>query len=84
MNSKQSKTLAAVFRNPVSGTIVWADIESLLAATGCEVIEGPGSAVSFRFGETIEFFHRPHPAKEAKHYQVRAVRRFLTEIGVKP
>jgi hypothetical protein len=29
-------------------------------------------------------FHRPHPAKEAKRYQVREVRNFLTRIGVRP
>ena len=34
MNSKHSKTLKAVFTEPVSGTIAWADIESLLGAAG--------------------------------------------------
>ena len=29
-------------------------------------------------------FHRPHPAKEAKRYQVRDAREFLEKIGVKP
>jgi hypothetical protein len=32
----------------------------------------------------VETFHRPHPAKEAKKYQVRAARDFLTRLGVKP
>ena len=41
-------------------------------------------SVSFRHGQEIEFFHRPHPAKEAKRYQVRAARAFLIRIGVKP
>jgi hypothetical protein len=70
--------------NPVSATIAWDDIESLLVGVGCEVIEGSGSAVSFRHGDEIEYFHRPHPEKEAKRYQVRAVRAFLARIGVKP
>lgn len=47
MNSKHKKTLAAVFRNPVSGTIDWADIEALLIAAGAEVVEGSGSRVRF-------------------------------------
>lgn len=84
MNSKQKKTLQAVFRNPVSATIAWADIESLLVAVGCEVIEGPGSAVSFRHRMAVEFFHRPHPGKEAKRYQVRVARAFLKTLGVEP
>ena len=84
MNSKQRKTLAAIFGVPVSAGLAWADIEGLLMAAGCQVLEGPGSAVSFRYGDEVEFFHRPHPAKEAKRYQVRAARAFLIRIGVKP
>lgn len=84
MNSKQKKTLAAVFKNPVSGTIEWADIESLLIAAGCEVVEGNGSRVRFMKDGSIASFHRPHPDKEAKRYQVKDAREFLTLIGVTP
>jgi hypothetical protein len=84
VNSRQKKTLATLSTDPVSGTIAWADIESLLIAVGCEVIEGNGSRVRFSFKGEIASFHRPHPAKEAKRYQVRDARRFLTQIGVGP
>jgi hypothetical protein len=84
MNSKHRKTLAAIFKEPASGTIDWADIENLLLAVGCAVIEGSGSRVRFSFATEVESFHRPHPAKEAKRYQVRAARDFLLRIGVKP
>ncbi|MBX3570608.1 MAG: type II toxin-antitoxin system HicA family toxin [Rhizobiaceae bacterium] len=84
MNSKHKRTLAAVFADPISGTIDWTDIEGLLRAVGCEVIEGRGSRVRFNFSGEIETFHRPHPEKEAKRYQVRAARDYLTRIGVVP
>lgn len=84
MNGKQRKTLAAVFTDPVSSSIAWQDIESLLRAVGCEVIEGNGSRVRFRHGGTDASFHRPHPAKEAKAYQVRDARVLLSRIGVRP
>ena len=84
VNGRQKKTLSTVFADPVSGTIAWADIESLLIAVGCEVIEGNGSRVRFNFRGEIASFHRPHPAKEAKRYQVKDARRFLTQIGVEP
>jgi hypothetical protein len=84
MNSKQRKTLAAVFAEPVSGTVEWSAVESLLVAVGCEVIEGSGSRVRFVFDGMVAAFHRPHPAKEAKRYQVRDAREFLLRIGVKP
>ena len=84
MNSKQRRTLAAVFADPVPGNIAWADIEGLLVALGAKVIEGRGSRVRFAKGGEVETFHRPHPAKEAKRYQVRAAREFLQRIGVEP
>ena len=84
MNSKQRRTLAAVFADPVSGNIAWADVEGLLVAAGARVIEGRGSRVRFERDGEVETFHRPHPAKEAKRYQVRAARQFLARVGVKP
>lgn len=84
MNSRHAKTLRAVFDDPVSGTIAWAAIEALLEAAGCSVVEGRGSRVRFVKNGMIETFHRPHPAKEAKRYQVAAVRAYLIRMGVKP
>lgn len=84
MNSRHRRTLAAIFTDPVSGTIAWDDIESLLIAAGCAVVEGRGSRVRFVCGQEIETFHRPHPSKEAKRYQVSAARDFLSRLGVKP
>lgn len=84
MNGKQKKTLGAVFKDPVSGTIDWDDIESLLIAVGCKVIEGSGYSVRFDHNGHVASFHRSHPAREAKRYQVRDAREFLTQIGVTP
>jgi hypothetical protein len=84
VNRKQGRTLRAVFENPVSATIAWAAIESLLTAAGCEIVEGRGSRVRFVKDGMIETFHRPHPAKEAKRYQVKAARDYLTRLGVRP
>ena len=84
MNSKHQKTLAAVFTDPVSGTIEWAAVEGLLLAAGARLIEGRGSRVRFEKDGEIGTFHRPHPAKEAKRYQVRDARDFLERIGIRP
>lgn len=84
MNSKQRKTLATIFVDPVSGTIAWNDVESLLVAIGCQSIEGSGSRVKFVKDGNILMAHRPHPRKECKPYLVREVRDFLTDIGVAP
>ena len=68
----------------VSSEFACNDIESLLISVGAAVVEGNGSRVRFHKDAVIATFHRPHPKKEAKPYQVRDVRIFLTQIGVKP
>ncbi|WP_112488547.1 type II toxin-antitoxin system HicA family toxin [Thiomonas sp. X19] len=84
MNSKQRKTLDAIFTNPVHGNLEWARIEALLVAVGCRVIEGHGSSVAFEKDGQRAYFHRPHPQKEALKYRVRMAREYLEKIGVTP
>lgn len=84
MNSKHAKTLKAIFSDPVSGTIKWADVESLFRGVGCDIIEGKGSHIQAHKNGIVGYFCRPHPAKEAKRYQIKDVREFLHKIGVKP
>ena len=84
MNGRQRKILAAIFAEPVSASIEWCAVEALFVAVGCEVIEGSGSRVRFNFKGTIASFHRPHPNKEAKRYQIVEAREFLKQIGVTP
>lgn len=84
MNVKNRKTLQAVFRQPVSASIAWRDIENLFRSVGAESVEGRGSRVSFIKDGVIASFHRPHPEKEAKRYQVRDARAFLERVGIEP
>lgn len=84
MNARQRKTLEAIYKDPVSPTIAWADVEALFIAVGCRCIEGSGSRVRFAKNDVIASFHRPHPEKEAKRYQVRDARMFLKELGIEP
>ena len=84
MNSKQKRTLKAIFTDPISASINWKDIESLFLALEVEVIEGSGSRVKFHKDGVIASFHRPHPRKETKPYQVKDARAFLKQLGVEP
>jgi hypothetical protein len=56
----------------------------VLVAAGFAVVEGDGSRVWFEKDGLIALFHRPHPAKEAKPYQVRDARRVLELAGIRP
>jgi hypothetical protein len=84
MNRRQQETLNRIFQLPISVTLEWQDIESLFVALGAKIVEGRGSRVRFELNGVVATFHRPHPQKEAKPYQVRDARRFLEQAGVKP
>ena len=84
MNKSHRKTLIDIFSQPVPNTLEWRRIESLFISLGAETVEGSGSRVRFVLNGIIAAFHRPHPAKEAKPYQVRDAKTFLENAGVKP
>ena len=84
MNSKHKKTLAAIFSHPTPGSLEWRKVEALFIALGATLIEGDGSRVSFILNDEKSDFHRPHPCKEAKRYQIRNAGDFLKRTGVKP
>ncbi|TVR02331.1 MAG: type II toxin-antitoxin system HicA family toxin [Spirochaetaceae bacterium] len=84
VNSKQRKTLEAVFTDPVKAGILWVDIESLLLSSGALMKEGAGSRVGFSLNGVDLIVDRPHPRKEADKGAVKSVRKFLTNAGVRP
>ena len=84
MNRLHLKTLATIFSQPTPVVIEWRKIEALFLALGAELIEGDGSRVAFILNKEKGDFHRPHPGKEAKRYQIRNARDFLTRAGVTP
>ena len=84
MKAKHRKILQAIFGMPTRANIKFTDIESLLVFLGGIVKEGAGSRMSVTVSGKTVFFHRPHPGKEAKKYQVENAREFLQIIGVEP
>lgn len=84
MNTKNKKTLRAVFAMPTKVNIKFADIESLFVSLNGKITEGAGSRMSVTVSVETVFLHRPHPGKEAKKYQVENTREFLKKIGVEP
>ena len=84
MNKRHQNTLSNIFSTPVPTTLEWRRIEALFTALGAKSIEGRGSRVRFELNNVVATFHRPHPQKEAKPYQVRDARRFLQQAGITP
>ena len=84
MKAKHAKTLRAIFTMPTLASIKFSDVEALFESLGAAIEEGDGSRVSFLLGGVRLYFHRPHPGKEARRYQVEMVREHLEKIGVRP
>ena len=84
MYRRHQGTLNEIFRTPIPPTLEWKRIESLFTALGARTIEGRGSRVRFELNDVVATFHRPHPQKEAKPYQVRDARHFLQQAGIRP
>ena len=84
MNNHQRALLELVFKKPVPRTLDWQRLESLLVSLGARVVEGRGSRVRFELNGEVATFHRPHPDRHAKPYQVRDARQFLEQAGVTP
>jgi hypothetical protein len=81
---KHQRTLEAVFARPVSGTIRWADIESVFLALGAEIEEREGSRVAIIWNGQVQVFHRPHPGPETDKGAVASIRKWLDANGAKP
>jgi hypothetical protein len=83
MNSRNKKTLTAIFQEPVRSDINWSEIEKLFISLGAEVSEGSGSRVRVSLNGVRAVFHRPHPQKITDKGALKSVRRFLLTAGVK-
>ena len=84
MNRRHQNTLNEIFKTPVITSLEWRRIETLFVALGAKTIEGKSSRVRFELNDIVATFHRPHPQKEAKPYQVRDARQFLQQTGIVP
>ncbi|NCO34982.1 MAG: pilus assembly protein HicB [Armatimonadetes bacterium CG2_30_59_28] len=73
-----------IFKTPAPASLEWRDIEAFFLSVGARTVEGSGSRVRFELKGVVATFHRPHPEKEAKPYQVRDARSFLEQAGIKP
>ncbi|MBN7796968.1 type II toxin-antitoxin system HicA family toxin [Parahaliea mediterranea] len=86
MNKRQRRTLTRIYSRPVSGSIPWKEIESLLQALGAEVEveERAGSRVAVVWKDEVRVFHRPHPSPDTDKGAVASVKKWLESHGVTP
>ena len=82
MNKKQRKIYDSLFAEPIRRNIVWDDVVSMIESIGGVVTQGNGSRVRFDLNNLSLNIHSPHPQKELKRYQIKAIREFLIKAGV--
>jgi HicA toxin of bacterial toxin-antitoxin, len=82
MNSKQVKTLKAIFTNPIPADIAWKDIMTLLEGLGATITQGRGSRIRVILNEQRAVFHEPHPERVTDRGAVKSVREFLVNAGI--
>ena len=82
MNKKQRKTYDAIFVDPIRSNIDWDDVVNLIQSLGGIITQGDCSRVLFHLNKISLNIHSPHPQKELKRYQIKAIREFLIKAGV--
>jgi hypothetical protein len=84
MNSKQEKTLQAIFADPVRADIAWDEIVKLFEALDATLTQGRGSRVKVVLKNQRSVFHQPHPERVTSKGTVKSVREFLINAGISP
>ena len=84
VNRRHHTILSAIFRDPAPANVKWTEVEHLVTGVGGTVEEGHRSRVRFELNGVRANFHRLHPRKEARRYQVRHLRDFFAAAGVIP
>ena len=82
MSSKHQKIFASLFDKPVKKNIKWSAIEKLIVGVGGQISQGDGSRLRIVLGGQSLNIHTPHPQKELKPYQIRAIRKLFIDQGI--
>ncbi|EMI8354356.1 type II toxin-antitoxin system HicA family toxin [Enterobacter hormaechei] len=85
LRKQHQRTLEAIYRRPVSGTIEYKDFKALMLALGAELDESAaGSREGFTLRGEPRVFHRPHPKSTMDKGAVSEARQWLERLGIKP
>lgn len=81
LTTKFGHTLTHIFQQPVSHTLEWREVITLMKHLGT-VEERGGGHVVFTIGESSQWFHRAAAQQVLPEAQVLALRRFLESVGI--
>ncbi|CCQ51535.1 hexulose-6-phosphate isomerase [Crocosphaera watsonii WH 8501] len=84
MNKKQRKIYDTLFKEPMRDDILWHDVITLIKAIGGSATQEDNLGFRFELKTLSLNIYTPHPQKELKRYQVKAIREFLFKARINP
>ena len=81
---KKEELLQKILSKPMPSNFTTRDLDALMKICGCSKFSGGrGSGIGYlhKPSSRILQFDGPHPGNELYRYQIKAVIKFLTEIG---
>ncbi|MBU6198356.1 MAG: type II toxin-antitoxin system HicA family toxin [Xanthomonadaceae bacterium] len=85
MKRKHAKTLALLFKHPVSGSVRFDDALALLRELGASVeTNREGSRIAVVLFGQVRVLHKPHPSPTMGKGAVASLRDWLEINGVRP
>jgi hypothetical protein len=82
LSKPHRKTLAVLFRHPLSHNLEWSDVTALLGSIGT-VEQKPNSDFVFRIGDQHQVVRKPH-TKDFAAAEIMELRHFLSRAGWAP
>jgi hypothetical protein len=83
VSKKHQRTLALIFEKPDKKDIDWDDFVSLLEYLGALIRQQGGSAYGIRLNGEYAVFHKPHPGHTLYQADLKRIRKFLSNVGIK-
>lgn len=82
MSHKHRNVLQVIFRDPVSSTVPWRDVESLLHHLGAEIEPSHGARFRVTLNRCEFFLRHPHHGNELGKEEIKHVRECLAGAGI--
>ena len=83
MSHKHQRILEAILQEPVSGNIHWREVEALLHHLGAVITPGHGARLHVELNGVHGTLHRPHHSGVCGKHDLRHIRDYLAEAGIK-
>jgi hypothetical protein len=83
MAKRHRRTFETIFEKPDRVDIDWDDFINLLAFLGAVIKSSGGSAYGIKLNGEYAVFHKPHPGHTIYPTELKRIRRFFKNAGVK-